>query len=68
MQPTQAQMMVIKTIYCINVNDCLIDPDNPGQTISTLSIKLCNLLQCISNMSLTYWQNKVFIAYIIAQR
>ena len=25
----QAQMMVIKIIYCINANDHLVDPDNP---------------------------------------
>lgn len=59
----QTQVMVIKIIYNINANDHLINPNNSGQTICILPIKVCEIfdlniylkLEYISNMSLTYW-------------
>lgn len=36
----QAQMIIIKIIYCININDNLINSDNLRQTIKILSIEV----------------------------
>ena len=37
----QTMMMLIRTIYCIDANDHIVNPDNPWQSI--LPIKVCDI-------------------------
>lgn len=66
----QAQMMLIKRIYCINANDDLINPYNLGQIISILLIKICEIftLNAYLNLNVFLICFKLIFAYIILQR